>query len=1142
MTRPRTRFDRRRTGLAGLVALGLLAPAIPAAGGADRPAPPPPLEELQVDGPTGAATSSDRAEPLTTVGPGGRAVVSESVSSPVAPGVELTRFEHLDPRGWVHGQVLQVDLTEDATRSDLLWPGTVSATAPLSEMAADQGAIAGVNGDFFDINRTGAPLGAAIAGGELLKGPVPGRGLSAGVTTKGLGVLTDVLLVGTVSLDGATRPLDGLNQSALPSGGVGAFTPTWGTGDRRRAVEGATRVHEVVVIDDRVVASGPDVLDVPVPEDGLVLTGREDGADALAGVTTGDPVSIDHRPSTAAELAFAVGGNIVLVEDGQVPHGLDDAVTAPRTAVGFSEDGREMLLVAVDGRSSVSRGATIHELGELLVSLGAHRALNLDGGGSTTLLAREPGHQPSIQGRPSDGVERPVPNGVGLFTAPGSGTVTGLSVAATPDDPTAHRVFPGLQRTFSAAAYDETFAPVESGAVRWSSRPANLGRFAPDGVFHASTPGDGDARARVPGADGTTRLHVLGELTRIAAEPGRINLPDADAEASFHVTGFDDDGYRAIVEPPDVTLGVDDGLVEVEATDTGAFTVTATDTGATLVTIEVGDHQVHLPVTVGTETIPVADLETTDGWTAAHARAPGVSIGSVPARTGDGIELSYDFTQHTATRAAYLTATPRLALPGQPLRFGLWAKGDGNGAWLRMNVVDAGATTHVLDLGYLDDTEWRYFEADIPDGVTMPLELWRIYAVEIDPDAQYAGSVVLDDLSVEVAPDIEVPTLARVEDPLVVTDGTLEEDRWTFAVINDSEFVGTNVNHRLARDAMRQAVAAEPDLVIINGDLTDTATPADVADARALIDAELEGHVPWYYVPGNHETYGPGDLRYWTAEFGDTTKTFDHRGVRFILLNTALGTLRASEFAQIAWLRSLLEDAATDEDVDQVVVVGHHPTRDPNPQDASRLADDQEIALLEGWLTRFRERSGGKGIAYLAGHAHVTRWEHVDGVPYAVLPPAGAKIYGPQDDGGFTGWTLFGVDPDAPRVAPQARHHAAPDSRARAARWLRAEVRPQLEDIDLDAPAALAVGEHAGVTATGVLTQGRRFPLRYPATVRWSGDDIHVGSIEDARQAGAIAAFDPRTWTVTGLRPGDGTLRIETNVYAAEVPLRVTGG
>jgi len=67
-----------------------------------------------------------------------------------------------------------------------------------------------------------------------------------------------------------------------------------------------------------------------------------------------------------------------------------DTARHPRSAVGLSADGNTLLLVAVDGRQEGhSRGATLAELGELLKSLGATDALNLDGGGSTALVVRD---------------------------------------------------------------------------------------------------------------------------------------------------------------------------------------------------------------------------------------------------------------------------------------------------------------------------------------------------------------------------------------------------------------------------------------------------------------------------------------------------------------------------------------------------------------------------------------------------------------------------------------------------------------------------------------------------------------------------------------------------------------------------------
>lgn len=88
----------------------------------------------------------------------------------------------------------------------------------------------------------------------------------------------------------------------------------------------------------------------------------------------------------------------------------------PRTAAGFSKDGRKLILAVVDGRTSISVGMKCTELGTLMKNLGAHDALNLDGGGSSTMYVSGKG----VVNDPSDGVERIVGNHLAVF-ATGSG-------------------------------------------------------------------------------------------------------------------------------------------------------------------------------------------------------------------------------------------------------------------------------------------------------------------------------------------------------------------------------------------------------------------------------------------------------------------------------------------------------------------------------------------------------------------------------------------------------------------------------------------------------------------------------------------------------------------------------------------------
>jgi hypothetical protein len=93
----------------------------------------------------------------------------------------------------------------------------------------------------------------------------------------------------------------------------------------------------------------------------------------------------------------------------------------PRTLVGLTEDKKTFIAAVVDGRSTKSVGMTCTELGKLMKDLGAHDAMNLDGGGSTAMYVQGAG----VVNVPSDGTERIVANHLAIF-APKSGTVGGF--------------------------------------------------------------------------------------------------------------------------------------------------------------------------------------------------------------------------------------------------------------------------------------------------------------------------------------------------------------------------------------------------------------------------------------------------------------------------------------------------------------------------------------------------------------------------------------------------------------------------------------------------------------------------------------------------------------------------------------------
>jgi hypothetical protein len=163
----------------------------------------------------------------------------------------------------------------------------------------------------------------------------------------------------------------------------------------------------------------PDAVETKVPDGKALLMATGDKMPLVSALHTGEKVSIQLQTQGFdwEKIENVIGGGPVLVRDGKVAVDAEEegfpasfyAKRHPRTAIGKTTDG-DIWLVAIDGRQEISAGATLDETAKVLLRLGCVDAVNLDGGGSTCL---------SLLGvtvnRPSDGVERPVSNGILIF-------------------------------------------------------------------------------------------------------------------------------------------------------------------------------------------------------------------------------------------------------------------------------------------------------------------------------------------------------------------------------------------------------------------------------------------------------------------------------------------------------------------------------------------------------------------------------------------------------------------------------------------------------------------------------------------------------------------------------------------------------
>ncbi len=334
----------------------------------------------------------------------------------VVPGVTATIWDQLDSRGPIRAHLIAIDMQAPGVTIDYANDGAVKRTSPVMKILARDRAIAGVNGDFFDIGDTGAPLGIGRDRQRgLLNGRAEGWNSAFYIRRDGtadIGALT----VRTTIAQHPSIDITNVNSPEVKLGGIGLYTRAWGSTSGYRITGGQTKQVRMVRVERGVVVRNSVKLPSSTTIQGQMLVGRGPGATALAKLKRGAKVTV--KPRLLGAPRMAITGNKFLVRDGLIEV-VDDREMHPRTAIGIDRDTHEILLLVVDGRQSFSRGYTMVELANLMIDLGADESLNLDGGGSSTMVAKRPDGSVGVINSPSDGFQRSVANAVEVTFTPG---------------------------------------------------------------------------------------------------------------------------------------------------------------------------------------------------------------------------------------------------------------------------------------------------------------------------------------------------------------------------------------------------------------------------------------------------------------------------------------------------------------------------------------------------------------------------------------------------------------------------------------------------------------------------------------------------------------------------------------------------
>ncbi|HEY1977942.1 MAG TPA: phosphodiester glycosidase family protein [Candidatus Baltobacteraceae bacterium] len=657
----------------------------------------------------------------------------------IAPGIEYGDYQLYTDAGplSIHVVAVQPHHGDVHVASVLANNVLESRGETVGSMAKRTGAVAGINGDYFDIGNTNRPLNIVVRNGQLLQ--MPRKRYALAIARDGTAGIDEFGFLGQVQLGDKTISLDAIDQLPAPNGGTAFLTPEFGNVPPQdnttlialQLIDGTPPLarYRVTSVADNLTAQpagyylavGPGAYgDIDTPNPGDVAS-----------------VSGDLSPVGLDQLMTAIGGGPLILHNGawfndpDGPNGGEFAKRIPSSGAAIAPDGT-LFLIEVDGRQpSISVGLSRPEFSALMRALGATEGLAFDGGGSSTMVVRRLGDAgTSVINAPSDGIERPVGDGLLVYSTAPVGAAVRLVAQ------------PGVIRAVTGADVPVRIAAVDAANHVASTQaplvakvdPPSLGIFR-DGRFTALQPGTGNIVVRSGRVAGDVSIEVLRTPARTTILPPNPNV-EKDGTIALSVRAIDARGYHLSL-PALLAWETKDGYVDAH----GVYRAGARDS---TVSLRIGDGLASTLVTVGSHESTLAFADHAHFTTMPHG-GPG-SLDRDPS-CGSCVALNYSFSG--SERAAYAMAD--LPLPPHTIGLTFDVLDDGSASRLRVGLRNAINEDVFLDATTLDAPGWRHVTVHWSGETAEVARLLGIYVLPPKGMEVSSGQIVLRNVRAVVA-------------------------------------------------------------------------------------------------------------------------------------------------------------------------------------------------------------------------------------------------------------------------------------------------------------------------------------------------------------------------------------------------------
>lgn len=718
---------------------------------------------------------------------------STNDSYPVSQGVNYSSYTYSN------SQVnhLQVDLSNPFTKLKLSLPSPINAVSTLTdrtnkETKEGNRIVGAINSNFFNMG-DGYPLYLISQYNNILMPDVLSNSnqnyvsqpVAFGITSNGDAEIAYYNFDVIVNYKGQDTELNGLNIKRETDQGV-VYTPqhhSSKTPTNKFGMEfivetpetiNATKFGQTLTGKVTAIRAYGDENSSKIPRNGFILSFNGKALEKFKSVQIGEEITVSFKIDDRwmnAEYMMASGPLLVL--DGKVnmtidPNSSRAKEVAPRTAIAISADKKTAHLITVDGRQSGSKGMTLTQFANYLAKLGVDRAINLDGGGSTTMGIRSYGSNTVVLvNTPSGGTQRKVSALIEAVSTAPTGTAKIMKITR---DQVGSMLVGSTVTLTPNYVLDEHYNPLAIKTSDFVLTPLNSTVTVSGLSYTAVTPDSESLTVKNGEAVQVFSFDVVDAPASLTVSSDSATI-EPSASQQFTATAKDAKGGNLIYSPSQLQWSVEGEIGTISST--GLFTSNGKyGKGKIVATLGVKtvSKEIEVKESYKEDIFKINNFENIMDWNLENTLSDGSTELVSATKTGkegkNSLKLSYDMTgNETGTAVNYLRINSLVQLPGNPLKLGVWMYGDGNGTWVRGIVRDAAGTEHTIDFTEMNGqtwTGWKYIEAPVPEEAVKPISFSSLYLTQPNVAKQSKGTVYFDKLQAVYKETYEEPIFTDI--------------------------------------------------------------------------------------------------------------------------------------------------------------------------------------------------------------------------------------------------------------------------------------------------------------------------------------------------------------------------------------------